>query len=88
MVDVWKEVLQGAMADPELRANYSIPRMFEFTAELAGARNIEGMRLQVQPQSDISAALQAGNLALPPSLGNTPGVVPNPGRRLAGALAA
>jgi len=65
MLDVWKEILMAVQGDQELRMQYSLPKIFEWVAELGGARNIEAMRLQVQPMPDQMAAQQAqmGNLA-------------------------
>lgn len=85
LLDVWKEVLQGVMADPELRINYSVPKLFEHVAELGGARNIESMRIGVASEDSIAGALAGGDL-IPAGTGSLPGVNPNPGRRIAGAL--
>jgi hypothetical protein len=62
MLDVWKEIFLAVAKDVQLRAAYSLPKIFEFTAELGGARNIEAMRLQVQPDRAVAQAAQAGNL--------------------------
>ncbi len=62
MLDVWKEILMGVAQDQELRTTYSLPKIFEFVAELGGARNIENMRVQMQ--------------VMPPGQGPASGMVP------------
>lgn len=52
LVDVWREILQAVMADPELRQRYDVARIFEWVAELGGARNIEGFRISVAPPGE------------------------------------
>lgn len=101
LLDVWKEILMGAMQDQELRSAYSIPKLFAYVAELGGAKNLQSM--QLQPNAVVQAQAQAGNLVptselqglapqgggSPPlavASGNTPGVTPNPGARMAGQL--
>lgn len=65
LMDVWKEVFGISLQDQELRQKYSIPKMFEWIAELGGARNIESMRLTAQPDAQIQQSAQAGNAATP-----------------------
>lgn len=87
MVDLWREILVGAAQDPQLRQSYSIPKIFEYIAELAGAQNIEQFRIQAGSEESIEQELTAGNMVPVDELaGNLPGVVPDPARRLQGAL--
>ena len=46
LLDIWKELFLAISKDPQLRAEYSVPRIFDWIAELGGARNIETMKLQ------------------------------------------
>lgn len=46
LFDVWSELMQLVVADPEIRATYSVPRIFEHVAELGGIRNMEQFRIQ------------------------------------------
>lgn len=85
MVDVWKEIFMGVAADPELRQQFDVKEIFKYVAELGGARNIEQFELQPQPQVPTNVQFAPDDLA-PEMAGPTPGVVGNPGRRLAGAL--
>lgn len=73
LLDTWKEILIGCARDPLLRTQFNIGRIFEWTAELGGARNIQGFRNtpeeaqqaiminQAAPGEDGEAAIQAGN---------------------------
>jgi hypothetical protein len=95
MLDVWKEIFAAVLADPGIRQAYDVNKMFEFIAELGGARNIQAMRVQTQPmgQATIDGQVQAGNmLPLPkPNGGMGPSGMINalsqdPSQRAAGGL--
>lgn len=88
LLDVWKEVMMAVLQDPQLRMSYDIGRLFEYVAELGGAKNISGFRLQQMSPEAIAQGAQAGNL-VPINQGQagsgqrqTPGVVPAGGRFL------
>jgi hypothetical protein len=87
LLDVWKEIIGVAFQDPEIRANYSIPKMFEFIAELGGAKNIKSFRIQPGSPEQISQMQQQGNLAPIPGAtgpsGLTNATLPQPRQRLA-----
>jgi hypothetical protein len=90
MLDIWKEMFLGVLQDQELRGTYSVPKIFEFIAELGGAKNIKSFRLQAAPQQQIEAGAQAGNLAPIPNATGPSGLInaalPQPGRRQAAGL--
>jgi hypothetical protein len=44
LVEVWQGLLAQILADPELRQEYSAGRIFEYTAELGGAVDIQNYR--------------------------------------------
>lgn len=60
MLDVWKEIYMGLLADPELRQSYDILSMFDWIAQLGGAQNIKSFRLNVQPQTQAMDAMASG----------------------------
>ena len=64
LLDVWKEIFVAVSQDPLLRQEFSISKIFEFVAELGGAKNIGTMKVQMNMQSPeaIAAGAQAGNL--------------------------
>lgn len=69
MVDVWKEILVAVMSSEQLSATYDIGKIFEHTAELGGARNIESFRLQTSPENVLTNQVQAGNMVPLPGAG-------------------
>jgi hypothetical protein len=44
LLNVWKELMTAVLSDQELRMKYDAGKVFEYSAELAGAKNIEQMR--------------------------------------------
>lgn len=74
LVDIWKEILMGVAQDPELRQSYSLDRIFEWVAELGGAKNIQSFKringvgqppalapTIADPNADPTNSIQAGN---------------------------
>lgn len=86
MLDVWKEIFLGISQDPQLAQQFDRGKMFEWIAELGGARNITQFKLNVAPDAVVEQQAQAGNLVPVGGGGQTPGVSGNPGARLAGAM--
>ena len=62
LLQVWKEILMGVAQDPELRQTYSLPKLFAYVADLGGATNIDTFKVDVQPNQQVEAGVQAGNL--------------------------
>ena len=72
LLNVWKELTLAAAQDQELRQRFDVGQMFEYSAELAGARNIEEMRrgapgsqspqIGMVPDDEMEKQVQAGNL--------------------------
>jgi hypothetical protein len=71
LLDVWKEIMTLILGSPVLQQSHELPRVFEYVADLGGARNIETMRraqvpsnTPVMPQPDGAVEDQArrGNL--------------------------
>lgn len=67
MVESWKEILFGIARDPELRQQYDLGRIFQYVAELGGAKNIDSFKRQQQPNIAMGAA---------PAPGMDPNMVP------------
>lgn len=83
LLDVWKEIFMGVAQDPQLRQMYSLGDIFEFMAELGGARNIQQFKIKVSPPGVDPAALAAagGGGALPVpggAAGGSPGLTAPP----------
>jgi len=89
MLDVWKQIFQGVAADPQLRQQFNVTGIFGYLAKLGGAKNIDQFTVQQKPDAAVEAGLQSGNmvpLSEAAKTNPTPGVVPNPGDRMAGGL--
>lgn len=71
MVDVWEKVFGAMQKDPQLRAMYSLPRIFEHTAEMAGAVNISSFRTNVMPDPSQQPGMVPMN--------QVPDALPRPG---------
>lgn len=61
-LDIWKEIMVFVGGDPELRAQYSVPKIFDWVAELSGARNISRFKVQAMPGAMVEGQAQAGNI--------------------------
>lgn len=73
LVEVWKEILMGIMRDPELRMTYDINKIFEYTAELGGAKNIDMFKKPPPPPTIGGMPAQMGAGMNP---GAQPGMMP------------
>jgi hypothetical protein len=62
LLDVWKQIFLGIAQSPQLSATFDIIKVFEYTAELGGARNIEDFKIQMTPDQQVLAQAQAGNM--------------------------
>lgn len=80
LLDIWREILAGVSADPVLSQAYSLPKLFEFVADLGGAKNIKEFRIEGKSDEDIQQQVQAGNL-IPAQAGQTPGIGGSPADR-------
>lgn len=84
LVEVWKEILLGVAQDPELRQRYDIGKIFQYVAELGGAKNIDSFQRQMPTVG--GQPMLAGATADPgadPSL--TPLALPSPARPIRAA---
>lgn len=79
LANTMKEVLAGAVKIPQIGATYDLPRLFAFIYETLGVRNIDQFRVQVQPDAQVAAQAQAGNLVPLPGGGAPPRPRANPG---------
>lgn len=60
MLDIWKEILFGVAADPVLRSQYSLGKIFEYVAELGGAKNISSFKIEVGSPEHMMETAMAG----------------------------
>jgi hypothetical protein len=61
--NLWKEIMAGIrMMPPQIAMGYDWMRIFGWTAQLAGLRNINQFRLQVMPDQMLGQQAQQGNV--------------------------
>jgi hypothetical protein len=87
LLGIWKEIWMQIVQNPMLAQKYDEGKLFEYIAEIGGAKNISAFRLSMAPDSQVQNATASGNLVPlgPPGLrapGNAPprGGTPGPGR--------
>ena len=64
LLDVWKEIFMVVAGNPMLQQLYNLDQIFDFVAELSGARNLDKFKLQPNPAM---------------GMGPIPGMGPDPG---------
>lgn len=74
LLDVWKEIFAVTAQDPDLTGRYDRSKIFEFMAELGGAKNIEAMKLM--PDEQLQQQVAQGNLVPLPGGQGSPGPSP------------
>ena len=53
LLEVWQQILMGVAADPELRQVHDISKIFDYVAELGGAKNISSFKRAQTGQPNI-----------------------------------
>lgn len=71
---LWKELMLNFRNLPQLMMQYDIGKIFAYTAQLAGLKNIRQFRIQIAPDAQLQQQAGLGNaLALrPPQMGAAP----------------
>jgi hypothetical protein len=59
--NLWKELLQGVMAMPQIAAQYDLAGIFQWVAQLSGLKNITQFKVQITPDQQFQLAMQQGN---------------------------
>lgn len=94
LMDIWKELWIAVAKDPQLRQEYSVPKIFEWVAELGGAKNIESFKVQLLPPGAAppNGAVPISQGMMPPGApGGMPaagGAAPPAGPPMGGSLTA
>ncbi len=60
--NLWRELFAQMKQFPELMAQYDMGKIFAWVAQLAGLKNINQFRVEVQPDAQIAAQAQQGNI--------------------------
>lgn len=86
LLGVWKEIWMAITQNPMLAQKYDEGKLFEYIAEIGGAKNISAFRVSMAPDAQVANGQASGNLVPlgPPGLraaGNAPprGGIPGPG---------
>lgn len=74
LLDVWREIFMAIIQNPGLAQIFDAVGIFEYIAELGGAKNLSTFRVQTADNAQVAAAIQAGNLIPgPAAAGMIPG---------------
>src|SRR5215469_2485321 len=77
LLAVWKEIWMAITQNPLLAQKYDEGKLFEYIAEIGGAKNISAFRVSMAPDAAVNAGAAAGNLVpLGPAGPRSP--TPNP----------
>lgn len=80
LLGVWKELWLQIVQNPLLAQKYDEGKLFEYIAELGGAKNISQFRIAAAPDAAIAGAAAAGNaIPLGPAGGPRGSAGPMPG---------
>jgi hypothetical protein len=61
MLGVWKEIWTAIATNPLLSQQYDAGKIFEYMAELGGAKNIANFKISMAPDGQIAQNVAAGN---------------------------
>lgn len=86
--NLWKELMGNIVRLPPIMEQYDLAKIFAYTAQLSGMKNVNQFRLQFQDPNVLAAQAQAGNVVpFNPSAEGNPagtGVMPPSGAQLGG----
>lgn len=75
--NLWKEILIGSTRmPPQIQAGFDWNRIFAWSAQIAGLKNINNFRIQVLPDAQLAQQAQRGNVIPMPTPGG--GAAPPP----------
>jgi hypothetical protein len=61
LLATWKEIWMAIVSNPLLSQRYDADALFEYLAELGGAKNISQFKITLAPDSQLAAAESGGN---------------------------
>jgi hypothetical protein len=62
LANLWKELMMGVTSSEELMMTYDIGKIFAYTAQLSGAKNINRFKINLTPDDQLARQRAAGNL--------------------------
>lgn len=60
--NLWKELMGNIVRLPPIMQQYDLAKIFAFTAQLSGMKNVNQFRIQFQDPATLAAQAQAGNV--------------------------
>jgi hypothetical protein len=79
LLGIWREIWQTIVSNPLLAQKYDEGKLFEYIAEIGGAKNISAFKISMAPDAQVENAAAGGNLVpLGPPGPRAPG--PGPSR--------
>ncbi|MFQ5741980.1 MAG: hypothetical protein ACE5HV_00145 [Acidobacteriota bacterium] len=78
--NLWRELLAQMAKTPEVLAQYDLGRIFAWVAQIAGLKNINQFKIQVQPDALLAQQAQRGNVVPGPGAQRDLTRVPEPGQ--------
>jgi hypothetical protein len=61
-LNLWKELLAGVLAQPQLAAQFDLARIFMWMAQLGGLRNVDSFRLQLGSPEQLQQQALSGEV--------------------------
>ena len=59
---LWKDIMAQMSVIPQIAQQYDLAQIFAYTAQLAGAKNVQRFKIQLTPDEEIARKVQAGNI--------------------------
>lgn len=59
---LWKDIMTQISTMPAVMQKYDLAQIFAYTAQLAGAKNLQRFQIQLVPDQQLMARAQAGNV--------------------------
>ena len=77
--NMWQQMFGQIAKIPQISSQYDLGRIFAWVAQLAGLKNINRFKIEIQPDAALAAQAQQGNVVPIPGSPTEPGQVPNVG---------
>lgn len=68
--NLWKEIMVATQQMPQIAMQYDLAKIFAWTAQLAGLKNINQFKIKVMPDAQVQGMAQAGNVVPLPTKTN------------------
>jgi hypothetical protein len=62
LANLWREITAQSATVPQIAQQYDIGKMFAYTAQLAGAKNVQRFKIQMMPDEQLAMEAAKGNV--------------------------